>query len=144
MELRAFAERFVRGRNTMDDIVDRLMKRIASAILQLSRKKEKTLAEGAGAAATAAVLESKSSGPRRSWACWSARGNIECLVAFRRNHERGLVKDDASFPVRIIHARSNAGALQRFRPSSPIEKPTSWKRFTTGVLRVGGSADTVN
>ncbi len=61
----------------VDEIVTVDEEEIASAILQLLEK-EKMLAEGAGAAATAAVLNKKTPNRGRNWGYWSARGTSMC------------------------------------------------------------------
>ena len=97
----------------VDEIVTVDEEEIAQAILVLLEK-EKTLAEGAGAAALAAMLQHKTSlsrdgaGPRRT-AVLVCGGNIDVsLLAMMI--ERGLVKDGRRTRLRI-HLTDRPGAL---------------------------------
>lgn len=83
----------------VDEIVTVDDEEIANAILVLLEK-EKTLAEGAGAAALAAVLQSKTKlGQRRTVALVSG-GNID-VTLLAKIIERGLVKDGRLLRIRV-------------------------------------------
>ena len=81
---------------------------IASAILTLLEK-EKTLAEGAGAAATAALLQHKTGLKAERTVSIVGGGNIDVSV-LSRIIERGLVKDGRLVRIRI-HLPDRPGAL---------------------------------
>jgi threonine dehydratase len=92
----------------VDEIVTVDDEEIASAILILLEK-EKTLAEGAGAAALAAVLQSKTNlRPRRTVVLVSG-GNID-VTLLAKIIERGLVKDGRLLRIRV-HLQDRPGAL---------------------------------
>ena len=94
----------------VDDIVTVDEEEIANAILLLLEK-EKTLAEGAGAVATAAVLQHKISARGKKVGVLIGGGNIDVSV-LSRIIERGLVKDGRLVRLRI-HLPDHPGALQR-------------------------------
>jgi threonine dehydratase len=81
---------------------------IASAILVLLER-EKTLAEGAGAAALAALLQKKTSLNGQRTAVLVCGGNID-VTLLSKIIERGLVKDGRRTRVRI-HLTDRPGAL---------------------------------
>jgi threonine dehydratase len=92
----------------VDEIVTVDDEEIASAILILLEK-EKTLAEGAGAAALAALLQAKTNlRPRRTVVLLSG-GNIDVSL-LARIIERGLVKDGRLLRIRV-HLQDRPGAL---------------------------------
>jgi len=97
-------------RKYVDEIVTVDEEEIASAILQLLEK-EKTLAEGAGAAATAAVLNKKTSRLGKKIGVLVSAGNID-VTLLSLIIERGLVKDGRLVRLRI-HLSDHPGALQR-------------------------------
>ena len=93
----------------VDEIVTVDDEEIASAIL-ISLETEKTLAEGAGAAALAAVLRTKTDlRPRRTVVLVSG-GNID-VTLLARIIERGLVKDGRLLRLRV-YLQDRPGALQ--------------------------------
>jgi threonine dehydratase len=94
----------------VDEIVTVDEEEIASAILQLLEK-EKTLAEGAGAAATAAVLNKKTPNHGKKLGVLVSAGNIDVSL-LSLIIERGLVKDGRLVRLRI-HLPDHPGALQR-------------------------------
>jgi len=94
----------------VDEIVTVDEEEIASAILQLLEK-EKTLAEGAGAAATAAVLNKKVPNHGKKLGVLVSAGNIDVSL-LSLIIERGLVKDGRLVRLRI-HLPDHPGALQR-------------------------------
>jgi threonine dehydratase len=83
---------------------------IANAILLLLER-EKTLAEGAGAAALAAVLQHKTSHHGKRIGLLVCGGNID-VTLLSRIIERGLVKDGRLVRLRI-HLTDHPGALRR-------------------------------
>ena len=93
----------------VDEIVSVDDEEIASAILTLLEQ-EKTLAEGAGAAALAALLQSKSTLRAQRTAVLISGGNID-VTLLARIIERGLVKDGRLFGVRV-YLQDRPGALQ--------------------------------
>jgi len=97
-------------RKYVDEIVTVDEEEIASAILQLLEK-EKTLAEGAGAAATAAVLNKKVPNHGKKIGVLVSAGNIDVSL-LSLIIERGLVKDGRLVRLRI-HLPDHPGALQR-------------------------------
>ena len=97
-------------RKYVDEIVTVDEEEIASAILQLLEK-EKMLAEGAGAAATAAVLNKKTSHRGKKLGILVSAGNIDVSL-LSLIIERGLVKDGRLVRLRI-HLPDHPGALQR-------------------------------
>ncbi|WP_255550771.1 threonine ammonia-lyase [Granulicella sp. dw_53] len=94
----------------VDELVTVDEDEIASAILVLLER-EKTLAEGAGAAALAAVLQGKSSvlTPGSHTAVMVCGGNID-VTLLSRIIERGLVQDGRMIRLRI-HLLDKPGAL---------------------------------
>ena len=94
----------------VDDIVTVDDEEIANAILVLLEK-EKTLTEGAGAVAAAAVLNQKISLRGKNVGVLISGGNID-VTLLSRIIERGLVKDGRLLRIRI-HLPDHPGALQR-------------------------------
>jgi threonine dehydratase len=94
----------------VDDIVTVDEEEIANAILLLLER-EKTLAEGAGAAAIAAVLNHKFSLSGKKIAVIVSGGNID-VTLLSRIIERGLVKDGRLVRLRV-HLSDYPGALNR-------------------------------
>jgi threonine dehydratase len=92
----------------VDDIVTVEEEEIANAILLLLER-EKTLAEGAGAAAIAAVLNRKLPLEGRRVAVLVCGGNID-VTLLARIIERGLVKDGRLVRLRV-HLPDYPGAL---------------------------------
>jgi len=94
----------------VDDIVTVEEEEIANAILLLLER-EKTLAEGAGAAAIAAVLNRKLPLQGKRLAVLVCGGNID-VTLLSRIIERGLVKDGRLVRLRV-HLPDYPGALHR-------------------------------
>jgi len=94
----------------VDDIVTVEEEEIANAILLLLER-EKTLAEGAGAAAIAAVLNHKLKLEGKRVAVLVCGGNID-VTLLSRIIERGLVKDGRLVRLRV-HLPDYPGALYR-------------------------------
>jgi threonine dehydratase len=94
----------------VDDIVTVEEEEIANAILLLLER-EKTLAEGAGAAAIAAVLNRKLALQDKRVAVLVCGGNID-VTLLARIIERGLVKDGRLVRLRV-HLPDYPGALHR-------------------------------
>jgi threonine dehydratase len=94
----------------VDDIVTVEEEEIANAILLLLER-EKTLAEGAGAAAIAAVLNRKLPFAGKRVAVLVCGGNID-VTLLARIIERGLVKDGRLVRLRV-HLPDYPGALHR-------------------------------
>lgn len=94
----------------VDDIVTVDEEEIANAILLLLER-EKTLAEGAGAAALAAVLNHKLPLKAKRVAVLVGGGNID-VTLLSRIIERGLVKDGRLVRLRV-HLPDYPGALHR-------------------------------
>ena len=94
----------------VDDIVTVEEEEIANAILLLLER-EKTLAEGAGAAAIAAVLNRKLPLQNKRIAVLVCGGNID-VTLLSRIIERGLVKDGRLVRLRV-HLPDYPGALHR-------------------------------
>ena len=94
----------------VDDIVTVEEEEIANAILLLLER-EKTLAEGAGAAAIAAVLNKKIELHNKRVAVLVCGGNID-VTLLARIIERGLVKDGRLVRLRV-HLPDYPGALHR-------------------------------
>lgn len=92
----------------VDEIVTVDEDEIASAILVLLER-EKTLAEGAGATALAAVLQKKTSLKAEHTAVVVSAGNID-VTLLSRIIERGLVQDGRLIRLRI-HLLDKPGAL---------------------------------
>lgn len=95
-------EKFVNELVTVDE------EEIASAILVLLER-EKTLAEGAGAAALAALLQKKTSLNGHRTAVLVCGGNID-VTLLSKIIERGLVKDGRWIRIRI-HLTDRPGSL---------------------------------
>ena len=94
----------------MDDIVTVEEEEIANAILLLLER-EKTLAEGAGAAAIAALVNRKLPCIEKKVAVLVCGGNID-VTLLSRIIERGLVKDGRLVRLRV-HLGDFPGALHR-------------------------------
>lgn len=94
----------------VDDIVTVEEEEIANAILLLLER-EKTLAEGAGAAAIAAVLNRKLALEGKRVAVLVCGGNID-VTLLSRIIERGLVKDGRLVRLRV-HLPDYPGALHK-------------------------------
>ncbi|MGH9772701.1 MAG: pyridoxal-phosphate dependent enzyme, partial [Candidatus Acidiferrales bacterium] len=94
----------------VDEIVTVDDEEIANAILLLLEK-EKTLTEGAGAVAAAAVLNRKIPHQGKNLGVLISGGNID-VTLLSRIIERGLVKDGRLLRVRV-HLSDHPGALQR-------------------------------
>ncbi|HEV2398689.1 MAG TPA: threonine ammonia-lyase [Candidatus Sulfotelmatobacter sp.] len=94
----------------VDDIVTVEEEEIANAILLLLER-EKTLAEGAGAAAIAAILNRKLPLERKRVAVLVCGGNID-VTLLSRIIERGLVKDGRLVRLRV-HLPDYPGALHK-------------------------------
>src|SRR5450432_172265 len=92
----------------VDEIVTVDDEEIASAILLLLEH-EKTLAEGAGAAALAAVVQSKTNLRHRRTVVLVCGGNIDVSL-LAKIIERGLVKDGRRVRIRV-HLADRPGAL---------------------------------
>ncbi len=92
----------------VDEIVTVDDEEIASAILMLLEH-EKTLAEGAGAAALAAVLQSKTNLRHRRTVVLVSGGNIDVSL-LAKIIERGLVKDGRLLRLRV-YLQDRPGAL---------------------------------
>jgi threonine dehydratase len=92
----------------VDEIVTVDDEEIASAILMLLEH-EKTLAEGAGAAALAALLQSKTNLRSRRTVVLVSGGNID-VTLLAKIIERGLVKDGRLLRIRI-NLQDRPGAL---------------------------------
>ncbi len=97
-------ERFVDELVTVDE------EEIANAILALLER-EKTLAEGAGAVALAALLQRKTSLNGQKTAVLVCGGNIDVSL-LARIIERGLVKDGRRVRIRV-HLTDRPGALHQ-------------------------------
>jgi threonine dehydratase len=119
----------------VDDIVTVDDEEIANAIQKLLEK-EKTLAEGAGAVAVAAVLQHKIAPQGGKVAVFITGGNIDVSL-LSRIIERGLVKDGRIIRLRI-HLPDHPGALERLahviasKQANIIE--TNYDRAYFGVL----------
>src|SRR5271170_6609262 len=92
----------------VDEIVTVDDEEVASAILMLLEQ-EKTLAEGAGAAALAALLQAKTNLRNRRTAVLICGGNID-VTLLAKIIERGLVKDGRLLRVRV-YLQDRPGAL---------------------------------
>ena len=92
----------------VDEIVTVDDEEIASAILMLLEH-EKTLAEGAGAAALAALLQSKTNLRARRTVVLVSGGNIDVSL-LAKIIERGLVKDGRLLRIRV-YLQDRPGAL---------------------------------
>src|ERR1700692_1543857 len=119
----------------VDDIVTVEEEEIANAILLLLER-EKTLAEGAGAAALAALVNRKVSLVGKKVAVLVCGGNID-VTLLSRIIERGLVKDGRLVRLRV-HLPDYPGALNRLTSilaehrANIIE--TAYNRSYYGVL----------
>lgn len=107
---RAGARTFPLVQKYVDDIVTVEEEEIANAILLLLER-EKTLAEGAGAASIAAVLNHKLPVEGKKVAVLVCGGNID-VTLLSRIIERGLVKDGRLVRLRV-HLPDYPGALHR-------------------------------
>ena len=119
----------------VDEIVTVDDEEIANAIQKLLEK-EKTLAEGAGAVAAAAVLQHKIAPQGKKVAVFITGGNIDVSL-LSRIIERGLVKDGRMVRLRI-HLPDHPGALEKLahviasKQANIIE--TNYDRAYFGVL----------
>ena len=122
-------------RKYVDEIVTVDEEEIASAILQLLEK-EKMLAEGAGAAATAAVLNQRTPNHGRKLGVLVSAGNIDVSL-LSLIIERGLVKDGRLVRLRV-HLPDHPGALQRLAGVIAEQKAniveTNYDRAYYGVV----------
>jgi threonine dehydratase len=94
----------------VDEIVTVDDEEIASAILMLLEQ-EKTLAEGAGAAALAAVVQAKTDLRKRTTVVMVCGGNID-VTLLAKIIERGLVKDGRLLRIRV-YLQDRPGALHQ-------------------------------
>jgi threonine dehydratase len=119
----------------VDDIVTVDEEEIANAILLLLEK-EKTLTEGAGAVATAAVLQHKIPLSGKKVGVFIGGGNIDVSL-LSTIIERGLVKDGRLVRLRI-HLPDHPGALQKLAGVIAGQKAniveTNYDRAYYGVL----------
>jgi threonine dehydratase len=119
----------------VDDIVTVDDEEIANAILLLLEK-EKTLAEGAGAVAAAAVIQRKIPGSGKKVGVLVGGGNIDVSL-LSLIIERGLVKDGRLVRLRI-HLPDHPGALERLAGVIAGQKAniveTQYNRAYYGVL----------
>ena len=119
----------------VDDIVTVDDEEIAKAILLLLEK-EKMLTEGAGAVATAAVLQRKLPAHGKKIGVLIGGGNIDVSL-LSRIIERGLVKDGRLVRLRI-HLPDHPGALEKVARVIAAEKAniveTNYDRAYYGVL----------
>jgi threonine dehydratase len=119
----------------VDDIVTVDEEEIANAILLLLEK-EKTLTEGAGAVAAAAVLQRKIHLTGKNVGVLVGGGNIDVSL-LSRIIERGLVKDGRLVRLRI-HLPDHPGALQKLAGVIASQKAniveTNYDRAYYGVL----------
>lgn len=122
-------------RKYVDEIVTVDEEEIANAILLLLEK-EKTLSEGAGAVAAAAVLNDKVALRGKTIGVLVSGGNID-VTLLSRIIERGLVKDGRLLRIRI-HLPDHPGALQRLSSVIAEQKAniieTSFNRAYYGVV----------
>ncbi len=122
-------------RKYVDEIVTVDDEEIANAILALLEK-EKTLAEGAGAVAAAAVLNHKIPHRGKKLGVLVSGGNID-VTLLSRIIERGLVKDGRLVRLRV-HLPDHPGALVRLATVIADKKAniieTSYNRSYYGVL----------
>lgn len=122
-------------RKYVDEIVTVDDEEIANAILLLLEK-EKTLSEGAGAVATAAVLNRKVALRGKKLGVLVSGGNID-VTLLSRIIERGLVKDGRLLRIRI-HLPDHPGALVRLSTVIAEHKAniieTSFNRAYYGVV----------
>ncbi len=131
----AGAQTFPLVKKYVDDIVTVDDEEIANAILLLLEK-EKTLTEGAGAVATAAIVQHKVSFSGKTVGIFVGGGNIDVSL-LSRIIERGLVKDGRLVRLRI-HLPDHPGALQRLAGVIADHKAniveTNYDRAYYGVL----------
>jgi threonine dehydratase len=122
-------------RKYVDEIVTVDEEEIANAILLLLEK-EKTLTEGAGAVAAAAVLNRKTALAGKKVGVLISAGNID-VTLLARIIERGLVKDGRLVRLRI-HLPDHPGALVRLSTVIAEHKvnivETSFNRSYYGVV----------
>jgi threonine dehydratase len=122
-------------RKYVDEIVTVDEEEIANAILLLLEK-EKTLTEGAGAVAAAAVLNRKTALAGKKLGVLISAGNID-VTLLARIIERGLVKDGRMLRLRI-HLPDHPGALVRLSTVIAEHKvnivETSFNRSYYGVV----------
>ncbi|MGA8409772.1 MAG: threonine ammonia-lyase [Candidatus Acidiferrales bacterium] len=119
----------------VDEIVTVDEEEIANAILLLLEK-EKTLTEGAGAVAAAAVLNKKTAYIGKKLGVLISAGNID-VTLLARIIERGLVKDGRMVRLRI-HLPDHPGALVRLSTVIAEQKvnivETQFNRSYYGVV----------
>ncbi len=120
----------------VDEIVTVDEEEIANAILQLLER-EKTLAEGAGAVALAALLNGRiTTRENENIGLLVSGGNIDVSL-LSRIIERGLLKDGRLVRIRI-HLPDHPGALQRLSTVIAAQKAniveTSFSRAHYGVV----------
>jgi threonine dehydratase len=119
----------------VDEIVTVDEEEIANAILLLLEK-EKTLTEGAGAVAAAAVLNKKTAHIGKKLGVLISAGNID-VTLLARIIERGLVKDGRMVRLRI-HLPDHPGALVRLSTVIAEQKvnivETQFNRSYYGVV----------
>jgi threonine dehydratase len=119
----------------VDEIVTVDDEEIANAIL-LMLEKEKTLTEGAGAVATAAVVQGKIPLSGKNIGVLVGGGNIDVSL-LSRIIERGLVKDGRLLRIRV-HLPDHPGALVRLSTIIANKKAniieTIYNRAYYGVL----------
>jgi threonine dehydratase len=119
----------------VDEILTVDDEEIANAILVLLEK-EKTLTEGAGAVAAAAILQHKIPRQGKNVGVFVTGGNIDVSL-LSRIIERGLVKDGRLVRLRI-HLPDHPGALQRLAGVIAEKKAniveTNYDRAYYGVL----------
>jgi threonine dehydratase len=119
----------------VDDIVTVDEEEIANAILLLLEK-EKTLTEGAGAVATAAIAQHKIPISGKKVGVFVSGGNIDVSL-LSRIIERGLVKDGRLLRLRI-HLPDHPGSLQHLAQVIAEHKAniveTMYDRSHYGVL----------
>ena len=122
-------EKYVDDMVTVDD------EEIANAIQKLLEK-EKTLAEGAGAVATAAILQHKIAPQGKNVGVFITGGNMDVSL-LSRIIERGLVKDGRIVRLRI-HLPDHPGALEKLAHVIAKERAniieTNYDRAYFGVL----------
>jgi threonine dehydratase len=122
-------------RKYVDEIVTVDEEEMANAILLLLEK-EKTLTEGAGAVAAAAVLNRKTALAGKKLGVLISAGNID-VTLLARIIERGLVKDGRMLRLRI-HLPDHPGALVRLSTVIAEHKvnivETSFNRSYYGVV----------
>jgi len=122
-------EKYVDDMVTVDD------EEIANAIQKLLEK-EKTLAEGAGAVATAAILQHKIAPRGKNVGVFITGGNMDVSL-LSRIIERGLVKDGRIVRLRI-HLPDHPGALEKLAHVIAKERAniieTNYDRAYFGVL----------